>query len=228
VTKARPKRTRLDARKPITRQKIIDATQQLILESGSGSLTKATICERAGVDRSIIYDHFADVEACVRAAAEQIGKQLVERDAKLRRVLSEPSESGVERSILRTRVYLQASLDAPDAARLAIRCRHEDSELGRTIREAAAKADGMLADDLWQGAVRRGLRSLKTETFTLCARLITTTNHEAVAFLMEDPQRDLESVARAVGTWTHNAVQGLIDPLIRADIPGPSDASGSR
>ena len=143
------KRVRRDRRRPITRQRIVDATRELVVEGGSGSLTKAAICARAEIDRSIIYDHFPDVDSCVRAAAEQLADEMVERDGNLRHATEAAEHHGLARALHLSRSYLQAAVDTRQVSRMMLRCRHEDSALGQAVRDGFDRGNAQLAEDLW-------------------------------------------------------------------------------
>ncbi len=95
-----PRRTKEAAQ--ATRERLLDAAEQLFLERGVGRTTLGDIAEAAGATRGAVYWHFADKTALVRALFERVdlpmeqALQAAERDAgldplaRLRRLAREP------------------------------------------------------------------------------------------------------------------------------------------
>ena len=77
--KARPEGTDYDE----VRQRLVDATEDLLREGGVGALRQGAVAERAGLHRSSVYRYFNSKEDLVIAAVVQstlrIGRQIRER-----------------------------------------------------------------------------------------------------------------------------------------------------
>ena len=58
-------------RKAVTRQKLIDATQEVIVQKGYTQVDILDITERANVSRGTFYQHFRNKQECVRALMQQ-------------------------------------------------------------------------------------------------------------------------------------------------------------
>ena len=58
-------------RKAVTRQKLIDATQEVIVQKGYTQVDILDITEQANLSRGTFYQHFRNKEACVRALMQQ-------------------------------------------------------------------------------------------------------------------------------------------------------------
>ena len=58
-------------RKAVTRQKLIDATQEVIVQKGYTQVDILDITEQANVSRGTFYQHFRNKEECVRALMQQ-------------------------------------------------------------------------------------------------------------------------------------------------------------
>jgi AcrR family transcriptional regulator len=56
----------------MTRPKLLDAAESLLIQQGSGAFTLAAVAERAGVSKGGLLYHFASKEALIRALVERL------------------------------------------------------------------------------------------------------------------------------------------------------------
>jgi len=212
------RRTRVDPRRAATHARIVEATAELIYEGGSGSLTKAAICKRAGIHASAIYAYFDDVDACVEAAAQDIVAKFSERDHALRRQ-RDPAAGLVGTNLRRTIERARATLESYGTdltfLMLVLRCRHEDSPMGRGIRASLDATVQAVARELWLSAVDSGLRSDDFQRFELLAWFIMDVYMAGAARLASDGGPELDAIAESIGMTTYYAVGGVIGQLLR-------------
>jgi len=133
--------------KELTRQRLVDGTIDIMRAEGVAAATTGRIAEAAGIKQSSFYGHFADRDACLEAAAEQIGSNVLERVQRHRTSLDTTDLRGsVRRSIASV---TRAFMAEPELTRIFLRYRADDeSPLGRAFRALVARARHDLQKDL--------------------------------------------------------------------------------
>jgi len=101
---------------PPTRERILDAFQELIIESGERAATLGAVAERAGVSKGGLLYHFGSKEALIDGLMGRL-KELVDADIALMRV----DPTGPIDYFIRTSVSMEGQFDRciVAAARLA-------------------------------------------------------------------------------------------------------------
>src|SRR5215207_7914568 len=74
-----------------TRERLIDATRQLLAERGEADVSLRAITEAAGANVAAVSYHFGSKETLVRAAIEQSVEQLVQEQVEGLRALDRPT-----------------------------------------------------------------------------------------------------------------------------------------
>ncbi|MFO0658710.1 MAG: TetR/AcrR family transcriptional regulator [Polyangiaceae bacterium] len=74
--KAKTRRTQAE-RRATTRQALLDATVELIIEIGYAATTTTLVSKRAGVSQGALFNHFETKSALVAAATEQLFERLI-------------------------------------------------------------------------------------------------------------------------------------------------------
>jgi AcrR family transcriptional regulator len=101
------------------RDRLLEATTEVVAEQGYVKTTVADILARAGVSRATFYGLFADKEECFHAAyaatAERVASVMA---AALERVRSSPEHDPLARLDKLLGVYLRSLRDAPALARV--------------------------------------------------------------------------------------------------------------
>jgi AcrR family transcriptional regulator len=59
-----------DAQRDVTRDRIVEAVRQMLVEANPGALSMVAVAERSGVSRRTVYRHFPTKEELVAAVAE--------------------------------------------------------------------------------------------------------------------------------------------------------------
>lgn len=129
--KPQPQRKRRDGQ--ATRERLIQATVEILSREGLGAVTTARVARDAGIVQSGFYAHFASLEDCVVVAAEHIGERI--RDT-IREGLSLLREEGVDDFELVLTQYrrILGQLEAQwQFVELLLRYFREPTPLGRTL-----------------------------------------------------------------------------------------------
>lgn len=204
---ARPgKRRRKPARGPAssaTRQRVIDATLDLIRSDGIGSLTTVAIAKQADIHQPNFYAYFANIDDCLAAAAEQIGERFHAFDADAFAELKQAVETGGQYLEVSCRYHerlLETLLRERRVTELFLRHRHDHSPFGKVLRDFERRAVDRLTENLWDLGIRVGLRGKHLSEVRLLAELLSGTTGLAVLSLLEgradDPARVAQMLAR--------------------------------
>jgi AcrR family transcriptional regulator len=211
-----PKRTRADGRKVTTRQRLIDATIDIVRSEGPGALTTGRIANAAGIQQPGFYAHFKNVDACLAAAAEQINSYLVETDVKLRRARQGiPDTERKTESVERMKVLLGAWMENRRFAELFARCRYDQTAIGASCREATERARVALREDLWDLALQIGLRGRYVKEIELMASLLVNGFAAGLELLVAGTHNDLDAVAGALGRSQYYYVVGEFRRMLK-------------
>ncbi|GIW35723.1 TetR/AcrR family transcriptional regulator [Meiothermus sp.] len=128
---AKPLRKRRDGQ--ATRERLIQATVEILSREGLEAISTARVAHDAGIVQSGFYAHFASLEDCVVAAAEHIGRRIQDS---IREGLSLLREEGVNDFNLVLAQYHRI-LDQLEAqwqfVELLLRYFREPTPLGRTL-----------------------------------------------------------------------------------------------
>jgi len=205
-----PKRTRNDSRKVATRQRLIDATIDIIRTEGVGALTTGKIANAAGIQQPGFYAHFKNVDECLRAAADQLSASMLDAEVKMRRERSFQvgSRERLPEGIARMKFALGLWLDNRRFTELLMRCRYDDSPLGESGREVFRRARELLAEDLLELAVKNGISTRYLRELELMAALLIASFGNGIELLLTGEARDLGTVATALARANYHYVRG--------------------
>lgn len=119
------------------RERILDATEELIGESGRARTSIEAIVARAGVSTVTFYEHFADKEACFVAAFDRAVEETAEALTAAAASAGEAGGGWLDRARAVLSVLLATIDAAPDRARLCLREAPSGSPALRARYEAA-------------------------------------------------------------------------------------------
>lgn len=158
----KPTKPRKRGTREQTRQRLLDATIDLIRRDGFASLTTVSITERAGIVQSGFYAHFKNLDPCVEAAAEQVvdRQRLVQSDFRSRAyaqllVADDPVSYANMRALWERSLDLM--LEDRVFAELFLRFRRDSSPLGKRLRKVFDQARSDMARDMNEVAPRLGI-----------------------------------------------------------------------
>jgi AcrR family transcriptional regulator len=207
---AAPKRTRNDSRKVATRQRLIDATIDIIRTEGVGALTTGKIANAAGIQQPGFYAHFKNVDECLRAAADQLSASMLDAEVKMRRERSFQvgSRERLPEGIARMKFALNLWLDNRRFTELLMRCRYDDSPLGESGREVFRRARELLTEDLLELAVKNGISTRYLREIELMAALLIASFSNGIELVLTGEARDVDAVATALARANYHYVRG--------------------
>ncbi len=131
----------------LTRRKLIDGAIEILRRDGVAAATTGRIASAAGLKQPSFYVHFDDRDQVFEAAANEIGRRVMEI---LRREVTAMDRAHPRRSIRAAYAAMtEAFLSEPELTRLFLRHRIDDGTvLGRTFRRLLDQARGQLVEDV--------------------------------------------------------------------------------
>jgi AcrR family transcriptional regulator len=123
----------------LTKRRLVDGAVDILRREGLAAATTGRIASAAGLKQPSFYVHFSDRDEVFEAAADQIGKRMLE---KLRRQHTRFDPKDVHRSLTATyRSIVTAFLSEPELTRIFLRHRADGETVlgevfGRQLREA--------------------------------------------------------------------------------------------
>jgi AcrR family transcriptional regulator len=187
-----------------TRQRLMDATLDILYEEGASALSTVRIAQRAGIVQSGFYRHFAGVEDCVRAKAQQLRTGL--SAPALAGVLSFHEDDPTDQARL-TKVLERLFDDAIEHRKLVVlvgRHRHDQSALGETIRDMLGEAERAYTDSLWATYHRLGVAAKHRESVAVVSAIffetVVSTMHDVVTGRYASKRMVAQTLARLLRT----------------------------
>ncbi len=168
-TERRPRR---DKRRARNRQRLLDATIDIILEEGTGGLTMAHIAKRAGVRHSTFYAHFKNVDECIHTAVLHVARINFDNDLMRARMVLQVVDPDDEANIEALEEALRLVVKHARIYLLFFRCYFEPSPMGQATREQADVATSYLADQLWQLGIETRLEEKYRAEVEIIARFL--------------------------------------------------------
>lgn len=156
-----------------TRERIVQATIELLRQDGAGALNTVNITRRAGIAQSGFYLHFASVDDAKRAAAERVAETIRRRIAEHRRELHKIDAENQSLIVAHCRKLLEIFETERRFAEIFLHNRHDRSALGAAMRELYAQITRDIAED-WQIVFfrRKKLTEAAREQIALQAEII--------------------------------------------------------
>lgn len=175
--------SRSDRRRAATRRQLVEATQQLLAESGLG-FSVQTVADRADVALATLYNHFASKQELVETAAATAASTV---EAYL-----EARTSGVAdplaRLALRGRLHGRLLTSHPLEARVLIATAVEIAASENAMRAETARIAQEIADS----------RGMTADDVRLLALIAYATNQHLMAHQLADPHHGDADVDRLV------------------------------
>lgn len=189
----------------VTRRRLIDAAIDLLRAEGAAAATTGRIAGAAGLAQASFYAHFRDRDACLEAAALEIGELVL---ARLRAALLPIDERDLRGSI--RRVYaalLDVFMVERELTLLFIAHRADaSSPLGAGLRSSLARARA----DLVTAIRLYGVRPSAAEAACYAEILVSVMLGLAESVLAGRVERELGLDATA--DVTYSALRGLLPP----------------
>jgi AcrR family transcriptional regulator len=138
--------------KLVTRQRLLQAAQEVLIEEGREGLTTGAVTKRVGVAQPTFYVHFPDMDELLRELALGIVERLRESLRQARAPMRNHPSDVVEASREAFRLSVRAAVQHADLLRIFLAEQyHPQSLLGASARQLLdAFADDMVSDALDQ------------------------------------------------------------------------------
>ena len=179
-----------------TRERLVQAAIELIRKGGIGAVSTVSVTQAAGFAQSSFYMHFANVDECLNAAAEQVGERLRVFIATHRRQVQERGEKEHFQAVLN--LFLQER----QFAELLLRHRHDSSPLGRVLGQIIEQIRTDLVGDLWHLAQDAGIDAEHYPRVALQSEFILASVFAAGEALLAGRVTDANLVAEELSLLT--------------------------
>lgn len=108
-----------------TRQQLLDAAVELLVQEGRSGVTTGRLTGRAGVVQSAFYNHYASVEDCIQAALAEIRRRVAASASVIFEALQGPGYTTPDQvDGLLIRIFKEAAHD-PTLFRVLVQRHHE-------------------------------------------------------------------------------------------------------
>lgn len=208
--------------KEATRERLLTAAIELITERGAEGVTTVSVTRRAGFTQSIFYLHFANVDACLRAAAEKVAGEVRAFIAENRRRTHEAVIAGAASPVAHFQAMLRLFIERRPFAELLLYRRHDRSPVGDAMR---AMNEGIRADliaDAWSLARSMGVSRRHYKRVAFTAELLHAQVQAAGEAILDGRFTDTEMLARELAAAADATIQSA---LARAAPPPRSSAT---
>lgn len=186
----------------VTRQRLIDGAVDILRREGLAAATTGRIASAAGLKQPTFYVHFDDRDEVFEAAAEEIGRRMLE---KLQRQHMKFDTRDVRRSLAATyRSILAAFLSEPELTRIFLRHRaDEGTVLGRVFSRQVREARQAMAQSAPLYGAPPGGAAAVVEAYV---EIIVSSVLGMVEALLDGRVRDREAAIEALADVTATAL----------------------
>ena len=183
---------------------ILEAVLAHVAERGLTSLTTVAIAKAAGIRQPNFYAYFANVDACLEAAAVQIADEFerINDEAFASVQTAAAKGSYLDVSVAYHKTLLELLLSDRRMTLLFLRHHRDDSPFGRAMRRLERSQLDKITANLWDLGVLAGLRGEHLPEVRLLAELHLGAVYTAAMSLLEGRTDDVDMVARSLA---HNA-----------------------
>lgn len=152
-----------------TRQQLLDAAVELLIDEGGGGITTGRLTEQAGVVQSAFYNHFASVEECKQAALEEVRSRVMTTADVLFGALQRPGNTTAgDAGGFLAQIYDRAEANPPPF-QLVVQ-RHHEPDVAATIEDVLDTVRAKLTKTILRNAPPS--RDLSEGEAATAARLI--------------------------------------------------------
>jgi AcrR family transcriptional regulator len=201
----------------LTRRRLIDGAIEILRRDGFAAATTGRIASAAGLKQPSFYVHFEDRDQVFEAAANEIGRRVIEI---LKHQLTAIDRTHPRRSIRAAYAAVTAAfLSEPELTRVFLRHRVDDGTvLGRTFRSLLDRVRGELVESIgrWGVALPRSAAEAHIE-------LLVAATLGLLEGLLDGRLHDREPVIDAIS----NVTLAMFRSLTR-DRAGSATATASR
>ncbi len=189
-----------------TRERLVQATIELLRQDGAAALNTVNITKRAGIAQSGFYQHFTNIDECKRAAAERVAENIRRSVIKRRREINKINSEDAALLAAHLGKILDIFNTERKFAEIFLHNRHDRSPLGAVMRELYGQIHTDLAEDLQTVFFRRQKLSVaQRERLFLQAEIIfaatLTTGEALIENRISQPELAAELLAVNIISW---------------------------
>lgn len=156
-----------------TRERLIQATINLLRNEGVGAVTTVSVTRGAGIAQSGFYLHFKNIDECLRVAAERVAEGIRNYIAETRREMHTINAEDFDLLRRHCEKMLEIFSTERRFAEIFLHHRHDRSSLGEVMRELKTQIHADLLQDLLNVLFpRRALTAGQLERTSLQAEII--------------------------------------------------------
>jgi AcrR family transcriptional regulator len=205
---SRPRRRRSRSE---TRERLVTAALELLHSGGEAAVSTVSVTRAAGIVQSAFYQHFANVEACLAAAAERVAGHIREAVSGARRAMyqSGPGTGENLEHFYRT-VFELASRERP-LVELFLRHRTDRLALNGVMHRLARDLCADLARDLAEQTARAGWTALPPDWVEAVADNLVGASLSAIEARLNGCGPGVEESARLLAAFTTGACHGVFE-----------------
>ena len=193
-----------------TRARLIEAAIALMRKGGAAAVSTVSVTAAAGFAQPSFYMHFKNVDECLRAAAEQVAKEVRAFIAEHRRQSFADAQKGAANPSAHFQAVLRLFVEQRKFAELLLQHRHDKSPLGRAMRKMMAGVRADLVEDSWGLAKSLGVRDKHRERVALQAEFLLAQVMAAGEALLEGRFTDADTVAAELASISEATVQASL------------------
>lgn len=203
---SRPRRGTKEA----TRARLLQSAIDVIRKGGVEAVSTVSVTKAAGFAQSSFYMHFTSVDACLRAAAGQVAREVRAFIANHRRRTHEAVLANAATPLAHFDAVLRLFLEQRKFAEILLRHRHDRSPLGKVMRQMT---DGIRADliaDSWSVAESFGVHRKHYERVALTAEFLHAQVMAAGEALLDGRFSNAEMIATELAATAEATIKAAL------------------
>jgi TetR/AcrR family transcriptional regulator, fatty acid biosynthesis regulator len=208
ATKRRTRGTRAQ-----TRARLLQAALDLLEAGGESAVTTVGVTQKAGIAQSAFYQHFANVEECLAAVAEQITSEIRTFVAEARRKRVEAGLSLGDQLEESFRNLFKLASRERSIHRLFLRYRSDRVSLKGVMYRFARGLGADLAKHLTERARQAGRKAPPAEWIEATADNLVAVSHAAIEAHLDGRGPSPEVSAQVLAAFTRGAWRAVLDAM---------------
>jgi AcrR family transcriptional regulator len=207
------------------RDEILDATQRLLIETGSSeAVSIRAVADAVGVTPPSIYRHFPDKVSLIYEVGDRVCAGLEEAFAEAVAGVEDP----IERFVALGKAYIDFGRRTPEPYRLVFMSRHDETPLAYQAGPIRGLVAFRWAADAAQAGIDAGLLRPEFGDATHVATLAWASAHGLTSLLVSKPTFPWTDLDRLIDDHVRTFVRGLLrDPSAVQASSGSADQSRS-
>lgn len=173
----------------------------------------ADVARGAGMEPPAFYAHFKNAEECMEVVAREMFDRGRQRQTDGRRFMFQQVDynaagEGPDYFYPHVRAALRGWIKERRVSEIFLRCRYDDSPMGKAIRQVLAQSRDDFSEDLMEMATRVGLSGRHLGQIHILAEQIMSISLNAAESLLEGRQRDVDRVAALLARSIYHMTRG--------------------